>query len=110
MNTFHIFISYITLYIIYIIFYIYILFYIILYFILYLYIILKPSKRHWVCLKRKVDMQQLIDDQMKSKLSKQEILRSSVDHNSNSSGGQHQQQQQQQQRRALKFLGLFQRS
>jgi len=56
-----------------------------------------------------VDMQQLIEEQMKSKLSKQEILRTSMEQNNQSSISSGQQQQQQQ-RRSLKFLGIFQRS
>ena len=54
-------------------------------------------------------MQQLIEEQMKSKLSKQEILRTSMEQNNQSSISSGQQQQQQQ-RRSLKFLGIFQRS
>jgi hypothetical protein len=58
-------------------------------------------------------MQQLLDEQMRNKLSKQELLRSKMTANGSAAGQQQQSSTQSgaaPQQRKTKFLGIFQRS
>ena len=59
-----------------------------------------------------VDMQQLLDEQMRNKLSKQELLRSKMTANGSAAGQQQSSTQSgaAPQQRKTKFLGIFQRS